>query len=96
VSECCLRVDRVLGYLRYYDKPELLQVRERRCSFVCVCVSRMRSYVQEAIRQIYKAAHTQVKIDGAEVVGFPMFEALDGTNSSHYVSGAAGVRAATG
>jgi len=43
--------------------------------------------LQQAIREIYRHAHLQIKIPGVEVIGFPMFETLDGSNSADYVSG---------
>ena len=37
------------------------------------------------IRQIFKYATTQIKIPGCDVVPFPMFNVLDGTNTNDYV-----------
>jgi len=41
--------------------------------------------LQSAIRQVFIHATSQIKLDGVEVVPFPMFEVMDGKTSSDYV-----------
>ena len=41
--------------------------------------------LQEAIRQIFKYATSKIKINGSQVIGFPMYSILDGKNSNEYV-----------
>jgi len=41
--------------------------------------------LQEAIRQIFKHATSQIKIPGSEVVGFPMFSVLNGKDTNDYI-----------
>lgn len=40
--------------------------------------------LQCAIRKVFELATTQIKIEGTEVVGFPLFEVLDGKNRDDY------------
>lgn len=41
--------------------------------------------LQEVIRQIFKWAISQIKIDGTEVVPVPMYEVMDGSDTNDYV-----------
>nr|QBK90029.1 MAG: hypothetical protein LCPAC101_03140 [Pithovirus LCPAC101] len=42
--------------------------------------------LQEAINQIFIHATSKIKIDGVEVIPFPMYEILDGNDTNDYVS----------
>lgn len=40
--------------------------------------------LQCAIRKVFELATSQIRIEGTEVVGFPLFEVLDGKNTHDY------------
>merc|ERR1712079_900268 len=42
--------------------------------------------LQEAIRAVFRLATRHIRIHGAEVVAFPLFEVLDGKTSTDYVA----------
>eukprot|EP00415_Alexandrium_ostenfeldii_P004312 UN4312 len=42
--------------------------------------------LQEAIRSVFRLATSRICIPGTEVVAFPLFEVLDGRDTSDYVS----------
>jgi len=51
----------------------------------CMCYNCFPYRLQSAIRAMYRVATKKIKIDGTEVVAFPLFKVLDGKTSSDYL-----------
>lgn len=43
------------------------------------------SRLQTAIRKVFELATSRIRIQGTEVVAYPLFRALDGSDTSDYV-----------
>eukprot|EP00928_Gymnodinium_smaydae_P071299 TRINITY_DN54925_c0_g1_i1.p1 TRINITY_DN54925_c0_g1~~TRINITY_DN54925_c0_g1_i1.p1 ORF type:complete len:342 (+),score=71.04 TRINITY_DN54925_c0_g1_i1:36-1061(+) len=54
------------------------------CALSCMCYGCNPGKLQAAIRKVYELGTSQIRIPGVEVVGFPLFEVLDGKTSSDY------------
>ena len=55
------------------------------CALRCLCYDWFPGRLQAGIEAAFKHATCKIKIDGTEVVPFPLFEVLDGTNTEDYL-----------
>ena len=55
------------------------------CALRCLCYDWFPGRLQAGIEAAFKDATCKIKIDGTEVVPFPLFEVLDGTNTEDYL-----------
>ena len=55
------------------------------CALRCLCYDWHPGRLQAGIEAAFKSATCKIKIDGTEVVPFPLFEVLDGKNTEDYL-----------
>lgn len=55
------------------------------CFLQALCYDCNPSKLQSAIKRVFEIATSRIEIDGTEVVAFPLFEVLDGTDTSDYL-----------
>jgi len=55
------------------------------CMLGCLCYDCCPYRLQSAISTMYRLATQRIKIEGTEVVAFPLFDVLDGKNTADYV-----------
>lgn len=54
-------------------------------ALTCMCYDCNPSKLQNTIEAVFKLATSRIRVDGTEVVAFPLFEVLDGKTSKDYI-----------
>eukprot|EP00908_Phaeocystis_cordata_P025746 Transcript_8226.p2 GENE.Transcript_8226~~Transcript_8226.p2 ORF type:complete len:120 (-),score=47.42 Transcript_8226:109-468(-) len=55
------------------------------CFLQCMCYDCAPGRLQAAIKRVFELATSTIRIEGTEVVAYPLFEVLDGSDSRDYV-----------